>query len=131
MDIKQVNKPNCITILGPTASGKTSLAVNLAHQLEGEILSIDSRQIYRELNIGTGKDLSSYIINGNEIPHHLINISEPGIKRNLLFFFQAFNFTFEDVIKRNKIPVLCGGTGLYLETVLNQKNLLNFFHFAF
>lgn len=115
---------NSIAILGPTASGKTGLAVQLADQLDGEILSIDARQIYKQLDIGTGKDLKSYEINGKTISHHLINISEPGINRNLLYFYRAFNLSFDDVLKRRKTPVLCGGTGMYLETVLEQKSLV-------
>ncbi len=107
-----------ITILGPTASGKTSLAVKLADILHTEIISADSRQIYRRMNIGTGKDLDEYTLNGHQIPYHLIDICEPGYKYNLYEYQRDFNRAYDDICSRGKLPILCGGTGLYIETVL-------------
>lgn len=112
-----------ITILGPTASGKTSVATALADRLKGEVISADSRQVYRGMDIGTGKDLSDYSINGNLIPYHLIDIEDPGKKYNLFRYQQDFNIVYEDIISRGVQPILCGGTGLYLEAVLKGYNL--------
>lgn len=112
-----------ITILGPTASGKTSVATALADRLKGEVISADSRQVYRGMDIGTGKDLSDYSINGNLIPYHLIDIEDPGKKYNLFRYQQDFNIVYEDIISRGGQPILCGGTGLYLEAVLKGYNL--------
>lgn len=103
-----------ITILGPTASGKTTLAVALARQMNGEILSADSRQVYRQMDIGTGKDLSEY---GN-VPYHLIDICEPGTKYNLFQYQRDFLDAYQDICTRGTQPILCGGTGLYIESVL-------------
>ena len=108
-----------ITILGPTASGKTTLAVALAHEINGEIISADSRQVYRRMDIGTGKDLSDY----EDIPYHLIDICEPGTKYNLFQYQQDFFDAYEDIRKRDKQPILCGGTGLYIEAVLKGYHL--------
>lgn len=107
-----------LTILGPTASGKTRLAVSLAHQLHGEIISADSRQVYCGMDIGTGKDLGEYVINGHQIPFHLIDIANPGDEYNVYTFQKDFLDAYQKIVHRNKIPVLCGGTGLYLESVL-------------
>ena len=116
-----------ITILGPTASGKTSLAAALARDLDGEILSADSRQVYRRMDIGTGKDLADYTLTENgktvHIPYHLIDICEPGTKYNLFQYQQDFTAAYEDIIGRGKQPILCGGTGLYIEAVLKGYNL--------
>src|SRR6218665_3193150 len=109
-----------IVILGPTASGKTRLAVQLASRFEGEIISADSRQVYRGMDIGTGKDLSEYTINGQKIPYHLIDICEAGEKYNLARFQVDFPESCEDIRKRGKLPVLCGGSGLYLQSVLQD-----------
>lgn len=116
-------KSKLITILGPTASGKTAFAVQLAYRLNGEIISADSRQIYRKMDIGTGKDLSEYIINDVTIPYHLIDISEPGDKYTLFDYQHDFHKVYEDILSRGKTPILCGGTGLYIESVLKGYNL--------
>ena len=109
---------NIITILGPTATGKTHLAVLLASQLQGEIISADSRQVYRGMDIGTGKDISEYLVDGREIKHHLVDIAEPGTEFNVYAFQEGFLKAYRDIKTRGKMPVLCGGTGLYLESVL-------------
>ena len=107
-----------ITILGPTASGKTELAAALAADIGGEIISADSRQVYEGMDIGTGKDLSDYHVNGIDIPYHLIDICKPGTKYNLFRYQQDFHTAYEKVCARGAIPILCGGTGLYIEAVL-------------
>ncbi len=114
-----------ITILGPTASGKTTLAVALAAQLQTEIISADSRQVYRGMDIGTGKDLSEYTLNGNKIPYHLIDILDAGEKYNLYEYQHDFHRVFSQLRAKNSIPVLCGGSGLYIEAVLKGYKLLN------
>ncbi len=108
-----------ITILGPTASGKTTLAVEVAKQVGGEIISADSRQVYRRMDIGTGKDLCEY----GDLPYHLIDILEPGTKYNLFQYQQDFFDVYQDILKRGKRPILCGGTGLYIEAVLKGYQL--------
>jgi tRNA dimethylallyltransferase len=112
-----------ITVLGPTASGKTAFAVELARTLDGEIISADSRQIYRRMDIGTGKDLSEYTVNGKPIPCHLIDIRDPGDKYTLFDYRHDFHVALQDILSRNKRPILCGGTGLYIESVLKGYNL--------
>jgi tRNA dimethylallyltransferase len=114
---------NLITILGPTATGKTKLAAGLAYEFNGEIISADSRQVYKGMDIGTGKDLSDYIINSTQIPYHLIDIIEPQKEFNLFLFTEYFNETFSSITSRNKIPFLVGGTGLYLSAVLQKYEL--------
>lgn len=113
-----------ITIIGPTASGKTSLAVALAKDLNTEIISGDSRQVYRRMDLGTGKDLSDYRIDGINIPYHLIDIAEPGTKYNLFQYQQDFLPVYEQIRLKGKIPILCGGTGLYVESILRGFNLV-------
>ncbi len=108
-----------ITILGPTASGKTPLAVALAREIGGEIISADSRQIYRRMDIGTGKDLEEY----DGVPYHLIDICEPGTKYNLFRYQQDFAAAYQDITSRGAVPILCGGTGLYIEAVLKGYQL--------
>lgn len=108
-----------ITILGPTASGKTSIAAALASRIGGEIISADSRQVYRRMDIGTGKDLADYEVGGKHIPYHLIDIVEPGYKYNLFEYQRDFHTAYDDITSRGRTPVLCGGTGLYIEAVLN------------
>ena len=108
-----------ITILGPTASGKTSLAAALACKIGGEIISADSRQVYRRMDIGTGKDLEDY----GQIPYHLIDICEPGTKYNLFQYQQDFYDAYQDITSRGVQPILCGGTGLYIEAVLKGYQL--------
>ena len=111
-----------VTILGPTASGKTSLAVALAAEINGEIISADSRQVYRRMDIGTGKDLADYLL-PTAIPYHLIDICEPGTKYNLFQYQQDFTVAYQDIVGRGKQPILCGGTGLYIEAVLKGYQL--------
>ncbi|MBI35596.1 MAG: tRNA (adenosine(37)-N6)-dimethylallyltransferase MiaA [Flavobacteriales bacterium] len=110
-------------IIGPTASGKTNLAVNLAHACNGEIISADSRQVYREMNIGTGKDLEEYTVNNLLIPYHLIDICEPGEKYNINIYFKDFVRSLADIRSRTKLPILCGGSGLYVQTALEGNEL--------
>ena len=117
-----------ITILGPTACGKTSLAARLAYRLSltgtvAEILSADSRQVYRGMDIGTGKDLKDYSVQGIEVRHHLIDICEPGTKYNLFEYQQDFHRAYQEILERGSLPILCGGTGLYLEAVLRGYQL--------
>ena len=119
--------PQMITILGPTASGKTPLAAALAHEIGGEIISADSRQVYRRMDIGTGKDLSDYhlVVDGSavDITYHLIDICEPGTKYNLFQYQQDFFDAYQDIRSRGVVPILCGGTGLYIEAVLKGYKL--------
>ena len=112
-----------ITILGPTASGKTDLATHLAARLNAEIISADSRQVYRGMDIGTGKDLADYMVDGHVVPYHLIDICEPGTKYNLFRYQQDFLDCYEDIRSRGVLPILCGGTGLYIEAVLKGYSL--------
>ncbi|MCB8994399.1 MAG: tRNA (adenosine(37)-N6)-dimethylallyltransferase MiaA [Bacteroidales bacterium] len=116
---------NLISVIGPTASGKTSFAVNLANLLGGEIISADSRQVYRGMDIGTGKDYSAYRIGDTTIPYHLIDILDAGEEYNVYRYQEDFFKSYEDISQRGKIPVLCGGTGLYIEAVLKGYSLLN------
>jgi len=112
-----------ITILGPTASGKTPVAARLAAEIGGEIISADSRQVYRRMDIGTGKDLADYVVDGKLIPYHLIDIREPGTKYNLFEYQQDFFDAYQDIRSRGVVPILCGGTGLYIEAVLKGYKL--------
>ena len=112
-----------ITILGPTASGKTPVAARLASEIGGEVISADSRQVYRRMDIGTGKDLADYMVDGHRIPYHLIDIREPGTKYNLFEYQQDFYDVYQDIRRRGKEPILCGGTGLYIEAVLKGYKL--------
>lgn len=113
-----------ITILGPTATGKTKLAARLAYCLNGEIISADSRQVYRGMDLGTGKDLKEYELNGTHIPFHLIDIHAPGYEYNVYEFQQDFLHVYQQIIKDGKTPILAGGTGLYIEAVLKGYPLL-------
>ena len=115
-----------ITILGPTASGKTPLAAALAVQLHAEIISGDSRQVYRRMDLGTGKDLADYVVDGYRVPYHLIDIAEPGYKYNVFEFQRDFLKAYDDIRSRNILPILCGGTGMYLESVLKGYKLFIF-----
>lgn len=118
-----------ITILGPTASGKTPLAAALAVRIGGEIISADSRQVYRKMDIGTGKDLGDYVVRSQEsgdsinVPYHLIDIREPGTKYNLFEYQQDFFDVYQTIRSRGVVPILCGGTGLYIEAVLQGYHL--------
>lgn len=112
-----------ITILGPTASGKTPVAAHLAAAIGGEVISADSRQVYRRMDIGTGKDLADYTVDGQPIPYHLIDIREPGTKYNLFEYQQDFYDVYQAIRSRGAEPILCGGTGLYIEAVLKGYKL--------
>ena len=113
-----------ITILGPTASGKTPLAAALADRLHTEIISGDSRQVYRRMDLGTGKDLVDYVVDGRPVPYHLIDIVEPGYKYNVFEYQRDFLKAYEEITSRGKLPILCGGTGMYIESVLKGYRLL-------
>ena len=117
-------KYDLITILGPTASGKTPLATALADRLGTEIISGDSRQVYRRMDLGTGKDLADYTIEGRSVPYHLIDIVEPGYKYNVFEYQRDFLKAYESIVDKGKLPILCGGTGMYLESVLKGYRLL-------
>ena len=119
-----VQKYQMLTILGPTASGKTAVAAHSAQMLDGEVLSADSRQVYRGMDLGTGKDLADYILDGRQIPYHLIDIVDAGYEYNVFEYQSDFLKAYEDVRARGKFPVLCGGSGLYLEAVLKNYKLI-------
>ena len=116
-------KIELITVLGPTAVGKTAVAVHLADRLGTEIISGDSRQLYRGMDIGTGKDLADYTINGRTITYHLIDIVDAGYKYNVFEYQRDFHYAFNDIRSRGKTPILCGGTGMYIEAVVNGYHL--------
>lgn len=113
-----------ITILGPTASGKTPFATALGYALNTEIISADSRQIYRHMDLGTGKDLADYTIDGHTIPYHLIDIANPGYKYNVFEYQRDFQTAYNTIRQKGLLPILCGGTGLYLESVLKGYKLI-------
>lgn len=121
--IAQKQADEIITVLGPTATGKTRLAVRLAKDLDGEIISADSRQVYRKMDIGTGKDLSDYTINQQTIPYHLIDIAEPGTEYNVAQYQQAAYQAIDSIRARHKEVILCGGSGMYIESLLNGFRL--------
>lgn len=123
--MKQSNKYNLVVVLGPTASGKTALAAPLAHQMNGEIISADSRQVYRHMNLGTGKDYADYIVNAKPVPYHLIDIAEPGYKYNVYEYQRDFFKAYEEIHARGKFPVMCGGTGMYIEAVLSGFKMIH------
>lgn len=112
-----------ITIIGPTACGKTAVAAALAMRVGGEIISADSRQVYRRMDIGTGKDLADYVVDGKQVPYHLIDIAEPGTRYNLFQYQHDFLKAYNDIMQRGALPILCGGTGLYVESVLRGYRL--------
>ncbi|MCF8241936.1 MAG: tRNA (adenosine(37)-N6)-dimethylallyltransferase MiaA [Melioribacteraceae bacterium] len=114
---------NIVTILGPTAVGKTKLASELAYQFNGEIISADSRQVYKRMDIGTGKDLEDYIVAGKTVPYHLIDVFDPKEEFNLFEFNKLFNKSFEKITSVGKLPFLVGGTGLFLHSILSQYKL--------
>ena len=120
-----MNQYDLITILGPTASGKTSLAAALAYRLDTEIISGDSRQVYRRMDLGTGKDLNDYWVLGKHIPYHLIDIVEPGYKYSLFEYQRDFLKAYQEIVAKHKLPILCGGTGLYIESVLKGYKLFD------
>ncbi len=112
-----------VAILGPTASGKTALAARLAYEICGEVISADSRQVYRRMDIGTGKDLGDYMVEGTVVPHHLIDIAEPGYEYNIYEYQRDFLDAYRMITGIGRIPVLCGGSGMYLEAVLKGYRL--------
>lgn len=112
-----------ITILGPTASGKTALAAALAYETGAEIISADSRQVYRGMTVGTGKDLDDYVVNGRQIKYHLIDIARPGDKYNIYEYQRDFHKVYDELTQQGVRPILCGGSGLYIETVLKGYSL--------
>jgi|WetSurMetagenome_2_1015567.scaffolds.fasta_scaffold25617_1 tRNA dimethylallyltransferase len=114
---------NLISVLGPTAVGKTKLAANLAYKFNGEIISADSRQVYKGMDIGTGKDLNDYVVNDFSVPYYLIDIAEPTEEYNLFRFVNDFTKVFQNIIAREKIPFLVGGTGLYLDAIIRNYSL--------
>lgn len=120
-----MNSYNLITILGATASGKTSVAAHLAKNTDGEIISADSRQVYRGMNLGTGKDLEDYTINGTQIPYHLIDVVDAGYEYNVFEYQRDFVKAFTQIQQKNKLPILCGGSGMYIEAVLKGYKLIN------
>jgi tRNA dimethylallyltransferase len=115
---------NLITVLGPTASGKTLYGAHLAHALNGEIISADSRQVYKGMNLGTGKDYEDYMVKDKTIPVYLVDIHEAGYKYNLYEFQEDFKRIFEDIYTRQKIPIMVGGTGMYIEAILKKYELV-------
>ena len=117
-------KYNLLVLLGPTASGKTALAAHLAYILDGEILSADSRQVYIGMDLGTGKDLEDYVVNGRQIPYHLIDIVPAGYKYNLFEYQRDFFKAYQKIIERGKLPIMCGGTGLYIDAIVRNYRLL-------
>lgn len=119
------SKYNLIVVLGPTATGKTRFASVLANNVDGEIISADSRQIYRRMSIGTGKDIKDYTVDGKQVPYHLIDIEEPGKKYNVFEFQKDFIRTFDEINQRKNIPILCGGTGMYIEAVTKDYKLIS------
>ncbi len=116
---------NLIAVIGPTASGKTSLAAHLASRIDGEIISADSRQVYRTMNLGTGKDYEDYIVNGIPVPAHLIDIAEPGYKYSVFEYQRDFFKAFTDTQSRGKMPVLCGGSGMYIDAAVKGYRLID------
>ena len=124
--MSQVEKMiDLVTVLGHTAAGKTAFAAHLAHQMGGEIISADSRQVYRGMDIGTGKDYEDYLVGGSRVPCHLIDILDAGYEYNVYLFKRDFLRVFTDISERGALPVLCGGSGLYIESVLRNYRLLN------
>jgi tRNA dimethylallyltransferase len=119
-----MTKYDMLTILGPTASGKTEVAANLAYRMGGEIISADSRQVYRKMDLGTGKDLNVYNIHGEKVPYHLIDIADAGYQYNVFEYQRDFLKTYLNLKERNVFPVLCGGSGMYIEAVLKGYKLI-------
>lgn len=118
MRVKEDSIYDLLVVTGPTASGKTALAAALAYKLNGEIISADSRQVYKGMNLGTGKDYEDYIVNGVRIPYHLIDISEPGYKYNVFEYQRDFNRVYTDLKKRKIFPIVCGGSGMYADSII-------------
>jgi tRNA dimethylallyltransferase len=124
MDIKKLPKYDLLVITGPTASGKTSLAAVLALRLNGEIISADSRQLYRQMNLGTGKDYSDYIVEGKQIAFHLIDIADPGYRFSVFEYQREFKMVLKDLRTRDKFPVVCGGSGMYIDSIVSGYRMI-------
>ncbi|HZL09499.1 MAG TPA: tRNA (adenosine(37)-N6)-dimethylallyltransferase MiaA [Prolixibacteraceae bacterium] len=120
----QNKKYNLITILGPTASGKTSVAARIASVLSGEVISADSRQVYRGMDLGTGKDYGDYVVEGKAVPYHLIDIVDAGYEYNVYEYQKDFLRVFAEISERDKLPVMCGGSGMYLDAILKNYKLI-------
>lgn len=116
---------NLIVILGPTASGKTRLAARLAKERDSEVISADSRQVYRGMDLGTGKDLAEFLVDGVAVPYHLVDIADPGYEFNLFVYQQLFYRCFSELSERGIIPIMAGGTGLYIESVVREYAMLD------
>ncbi len=125
MSSNETHKYNSVIVLGPTAVGKTSIGVALAHQFNGEIISADSRQTYRHLDIGSGKDLDEYTVDGTPIPYHLIDIIDLPDEYTVYNYQQDFYSAFKDIQSRNKLPVVVGGTGMYIDAIVRDYQLVN------
>lgn len=119
MDKNGSREYTALVVTGPTASGKTRVAAEMAYILKGEVISADSRQVYKSMDIGTGKDLSDYFVNGSDIKVHLTDVAEPGTKFNLFEFNRAFSAVYSDLIDRGVFPVICGGSGLYVDSIVS------------
>jgi len=117
-------KNTLLVILGPTAGGKTAVAAHWAYRNGGEIISADSRQVYRGMTIGTGKDYADYMVDGHQVPYHCIDIAEPGDQYNVYEYQKDFLKAYNDILNRGKIPVLCGGSGMYIEAAINGYQLI-------
>jgi tRNA dimethylallyltransferase len=124
MDVKKPLKYDLLVVTGPTASGKTSLAAALALKLNGEIISADSRQIYRQMNLGTGKDYCDYIVEGQYIPYHLIDIADPGYNYSVFEYQRDFAKVLDDMRSRNIFPIVCGGSGMYIDSVVSGYKMI-------
>jgi len=116
---------NLIAVIGPTASGKTAFAAHLAYRLHGEVISADSRQIYRHMDLGTGKDYSDYLVYGTRVPYHLIDIADPGYKYSVFEYQRDFYRVFSDIQSRDRFPVLCGGSGMYIDAATRGYHLID------
>lgn len=123
MDLKK--KPDLVCVIGHTAGGKTAFAAALAEKTGAEIISADSRQVYRRMDLGTGKDFQDYVVNGKKILHHLIDIVDPGYEYNVFEFQKDFLKAYNEIKNRNHLAVMCGGTGMYIEAVLKAYKLIN------
>jgi len=116
-------KFNLLVITGPTAMGKTRVAAMVASSINGEVISADSRQVYRRMNLGTGKDYNDYMVNGKMIPYHLIDIAEPGYRYNLFEYQRDFIKAYRDIVSRSRFPVVCGGSGMYVDCIVSGYRL--------
>lgn len=118
-----LTKYNLVVVLGPTASGKTTIAAHLAHRMHGEVISADSRQVYRRMNLGTGKDYADYLVEGSQVPVHLIDIVDPGYKYSVFEYQRDFISVYQKLMSQGKLPVLCGGSGLYIDAATRRYRL--------